>query len=109
MLEELMVIFETAVISRKKTKTNFTKLLKKKFVENAEEYAFLDPFAGEFDYSNRKIDFSGAASDKQLIDGVVNSIRELAQELGMLPELLNSCTEWSDKYAKQLESFSVKL
>jgi len=109
MLEELMVIFENAVISRKKTKTNFSKLLKKKFVENAEEYAFLDPFAGEFDYSNRKIDFSGAASDKQLIDGVVNSIRELAQELGMLPELLNSCTEWSDKYAKQLESFSVKL
>ena len=109
MLEELMAIFENAVISRKKLKTNFTKLLKKKFVENAEKYAFLDPFAGEFDYSNRKIDFSGTASDKQLIEGVVNSIRELAQELGMLPELLNSLTEWSDKYAKQLENFNVKL
>jgi len=104
-----MVIFENTVISRKKMKTDFTKILKKKFVENAEKYAFLDPFAGEFDYANRKIDFSGAASDKELIDGVINSIRELAQELGMFPELLDTCTEWSDKYAKQLEKFSVKL
>jgi hypothetical protein len=109
MLEELMVIFENTVISRKKMKTDFTKILKKKFVENAEKYAFLDPFAGEFDYADRKIDFSGAASDKELSDGVINSIRELAQELGMLPELLETCTEWSDKYAKQLEKFSVKL
>ena len=109
MLEELMVIFENSVISRKKMKTDFTKLLKKKFVENAEKYAFLDPFAGEFDYANRKIEFSGAASDKELIDGIINSIRELAQELDMLPELLEICTEWSDKYAKQLENFSAKL
>jgi hypothetical protein len=109
MLEELMVIFEKTVISRKKMRTDFTKILKKKFVENAEKYAFLDPFAGEFEYANRKIDFSGAASDKELTDGVINSIRELAQELGMLPQLLDTCTEWSDKYAKQLEKFSVKL
>ncbi len=109
MLEELMVIFENTVTSRKKMKTDFTKLLKKKFVENAERYAFLDPFADEFDYSNHQIDFSGAASDKQLTDGVVNSIQELALELGMLPELLDACAEWSDKYAKQLEKFSIKL
>jgi hypothetical protein len=109
MLEELMVIFENTVSARKKIKSDFTKLLKKKFVENAEKYAFLDPFADEFDYSNRKIDFSGAASDKELTDGVVNSIQELALELGMLPQLLNACAEWSDKYAKQLENFSIKL
>ena len=45
MLEELMVIFETAVLSQKRMKTDFNKLLKKKFVENAEKYAFMDPFA----------------------------------------------------------------
>jgi len=109
MLEELMVIFENAVTSRKNMKTDFSKLLKKKFVENAEKYAFLDPFAGEFDYSNRKIDFSGTASDKELIGGIVSSIQELAQELGMRSKLLESCAEWSDKYSKQLKNFSVKL
>lgn len=109
MLEELMVIFENSVASRKKMKADFTKLLKKKFVEKADRYAFLDPFAGEFDYANRTIDFSGAASDKELIDGVMNSIRELAQELGVLQQLQSASMEWSDKYASQLEKFRVKL
>ena len=109
MLEELMVIFENSVASQKKMKANVTKLLKKKFVEKADRYAFLDPFAGEFDYANRTIDFSGAASDKELIDGVMNSIRELAQELGVLQQLQNASMEWSDKYASQLEKFRVKL
>ena len=109
MLEELMVIFENSVTARKKMKTDFTKLLKKKFVENAEKYVFLDPFAGEFDYANHRIEFSGAANDNELIDGVVNSIRELAQELGILPQLQYACTEWSDKYAGQLEKFNIKL
>jgi len=103
------VIFENTVTTRKKMKSDFTKLLKKKFVQNAEKYAFLDPFAGEFNYSNRKIDFSGAASDKELIDGVVNSILELALELEMLPQLRDACAHWSDKYTRQLENFSVKL
>jgi hypothetical protein len=109
MLEELMIIFENSVASRKKMKADFTKLLKKKFVENADKYAFLDPFAGEFDYTNRTIDFSGAASDRELIDGVVNSIRELAQELGILQQLKGASVEWSDKYASQLDNFSIKL
>ena len=109
MLEELLVIFENTVAVRKKMKTDFTKLLKKKFVENAEKYGFLDPFAGEFDYANRKIDFSGAASDKELTEGLVNSIRELAQELGILPELQETCAEWSDNYAQQLADFDIKF
>ena len=109
MLEELMVIFENSVTSRKKLKADFNKLLKKKFVENADKYAFLDPFAGEFDYSNRTIDFSGAASDQELIEGVVNSIRELAQELGILQLLQNACMEWSDKYNSELENFSITI
>jgi hypothetical protein len=109
MLEELMVIFENTVTSKKRMKTDFSKLIKKKFVENAEKYTFLDPFAGEFDYFNHKIAFSGSASDKELIDGVMNSVRELAQELGLLPELLDVSVEWSDRYSKQLDNFSVQL
>jgi len=108
-LEELMVIFENTVAGSKKVKNDFAKLLKKKFVQNAEIYAFLDPFAGEFDYSNRKIEFSGVASDQELFSGVVNSIRELALELGILPELLEACAEWSGRYASQLKNFGTKL
>ena len=109
MLEEFLTIFENTVTSQKKIKTDFNRLLKMKFVENAEKYAFLDPFAGELEYSNSKITFSGIASDKELINGVVNSIRELAQEMGLLPRLLNNLTGWSAKYLKNLENFGVNL
>ena len=109
MLEELLKIFEKTVSSRKKIKVDFNKILKKKFVENAETYAFLDPFAAEFEYTNRRIKFSGAATDQELINGVTNSIRQLAQELGLVPQFLANADAWSEKYASQLENFSVKL
>jgi hypothetical protein len=109
MLEEFLKIFESTVTSKKLLKADFNKLLKKKFVENAEKYAFLDPFAGEFEYSNRKIAFSGAASDKELIYGVINSVRQLAQELGLFPELIDNATSWSAKYTIKLDNFGVKL
>jgi len=109
MLEEFLKIFENTVTSKKKMKTEFNKLLKKKFVENAEKYAFLDPFAGEFEYSNRKVSFSGRTSDKELIIGVINSVKALAQELALLPEFLDKSTAWSAKYSEEIASFDIKL
>jgi hypothetical protein len=40
--------------SNKNIKEDFETLLKKKFVDKAATYAFLDPFAGEFSYKNNK-------------------------------------------------------
>ncbi len=109
MLEDLLKIFEKTVSSNKKMRNDFNKILKKKFVENAEKYAFLDPFAGEFDYTDHQITFTGAASDQELINGVTNSVRQLAQELGLLSQLLENSAAWSDTYSKELDEFNVKL
>lgn len=109
MLEELLKIFESTVTSKKNLKTDFNKLLKKKFVENAEKYAFLDPFAGEFEYANHKIVFSGTASGKELISGVINSVRELSQELGLLEGLIDNSAAWSTKYSITIDDFDVRL
>ena len=83
--------------------------MKKKFVENAEKYALLDPFAAEFEYTNHRIKFSGTATDKEVINGVTNSLKQLAQELGLVRELMVNTEVWSDKYSNQLENFNVKL
>jgi hypothetical protein len=109
MLEEFLNRLEHTVTSKKALKRDFNQLLKRKFVENAEKYAYLDPFAGEFEYSDQKITFSGAASDRELINGVVTSARELAQELRLLPELIGNLKSWSARYAKEIEEFGVKL
>jgi hypothetical protein len=109
MMEELLKIFEETVSEKKKMKADFNKILKKKFVENAEKFAFLDPFAGEFDYANRRIKFSGTATDQDLIDGITHSISQLTRELGLVPQFLENTAAWTAKYSKELDNFNVKL
>lgn len=109
MLEEFLEIFEKTVKSNKKMKIDFSKLLKQKFVENAEKFSFLDPFAGEFEYTNHTISFSGHTSDQELVNGVIDSVRELAQELGLLTSLIDHLTSWLGKYSQQLQRYGVHL
>jgi len=109
MLEEFLRIFENTVSADNKLKGDFHKLLKKKFVQNAEKYAFLDPFAGEFDYSDRRISFSGDAGGKELARGVVESVSELARELGLMPRFVTRLSAWSKTYARELKKFNLSL
>lgn len=109
MLEELLVAFESIVARTKNIKADFNKLLKQKFVENADKYSFLDPFAGEFQYSNRTISFEGEVSDKDLAIGVINSVKEMAQELGVLAGLVGDLGLWSERYADELSRFGIEL
>jgi hypothetical protein len=109
MVEDLLNIFEKTVSAQKKLKIDFTKIIKKKFVENAEQYAFLDPFAGEFEYIDGRLVFTGAASDKELIEGVLTSVKQAAQELGLFSQLMENSGAWLEKYSEQLKRFSVNL
>ncbi len=109
MLEELLIIFESVVSSTKKIRTDFSKLLKQKFVENADKYSFLDPFAGELEYSRRHLSYSGDSSNKDLTYGIVDSVKEMAQELGVLPRLVGELESWSEKYARELSAFGIEF
>ncbi|UCE51194.1 MAG: hypothetical protein JSV31_18250 [Desulfobacterales bacterium] len=109
MLEELLATFESVVLSSKKVRKDFNKLLKQKFVENADKYAFLDPFAGEFEYSSRGISFVGDVSDKDLANGIIDSVKEMAQELGILPRLVGGLGSWSETYAEELKTFGIEF
>jgi hypothetical protein len=109
MMEELLKIFEETVLVNKKIRAEFDKILKKKFVENAERYAFLDPFAGEFEYDSGRIIFSGFATDRELVEGITNSIKQLTEELGMVSQFLENSAAWSQRYSNQLAEFNAKL
>lgn len=107
MLEEFLGVFETVVPTGKNKGAGFSGILKKKFVEKAEEYAFLDPFAAEFEYSDGKIKYSGPAGEKELADGVITSVKELAEEFGLLTEMKKYIAPWADKYAKKIEELGI--
>ena len=108
MMEELLNIFEETITSNKKIKIDFNKILKQKFVENADKYAFLDPFAGEFEYADQRIKFSGHATDLELVKGIMNSIKQLIQELGLVAQFRENSVAWSEKFSNQLANFNVK-
>jgi hypothetical protein len=109
MLEELLGIFETLFVSKKDKATDFNKALRKKFVEKAEKYTFLDPFAAEFEYVDRAITFCGQTTQQDLAQGVVESVTELAEELGLVPESKKYLASWTRKYEKSLSGLDIRL
>ncbi|MGD2271944.1 MAG: hypothetical protein PVI06_16190 [Desulfobacterales bacterium] len=109
MIEELLGIFETLYSSRKNKKMDFNKALRKKFVENADKYAFLDPFAAEFEYADRTVSFTGDTEEEVLAKGVVESVLELAHEHGMMSEFENYLASWIRKYDRRLSDYGIHL
>jgi hypothetical protein len=108
-LEELLVIFEKVVRSKGKRRFDFQKLLKQKLVEHADRYAFLDPFAGEFEYREHKITFSGQANDQNLVVAVFAVVKEMAQELGLMSPLIENLDSWSVKYSEELAIYDISF
>ncbi len=108
MLEEFLGIFETLHNTQKDRQSDFNSLIRKKFVENAERFTFLDPFAGEFDFSDRKISFSGDAGEAELAQGIIVSTTELAEEIGLRDELRKYLASWQQKYEKKLDHLGVR-
>jgi hypothetical protein len=107
MLEEYLNIFETFYQARKKPPLDFNSLMRKKFVENAEKYSFLDPFAAEFEYVDRKITFIGHAGGRELAQGVIQSVEEIVADLGVSAEFRKYLTSWFNKYQKKLSALKI--
>ena len=108
-MEELIVIFERTVKSSKNFDSDFTTLLNRKFVEKADQYPFLDPFAAEFKYASEKIYFDGDTTDEELTKGVVESIIELANELEALKQLKKNLVTWMKKYNEEVNTYSIAI
>ena len=109
MVEELMSIFESVVTTKKRNKNDFNSLLRKKFIEKADQFGFLDPFAAEFEYRDRKVKFNGEVDDKDLLTGIVTTLGELASDLDVTEEYRNCSLPWQNKYENQLKSFEIAM
>ena len=109
MMEAMLAIFETVVRENTKNKVDFQKLLKQNLVEIADRFAFLDPFAGEFEYAQQSITFSGRASDRDLAQGVCAVVKKMAHDLGLFSALLQKLELWSEEYADELLYYDVNF
>ncbi len=108
-LQELLELFERTVRAGRFHKGDFNTALKKKFMEKADTYSFLDPFAGDFEYANGTIRFSGKASGEELLRGVTGSVKELAEELGAWSRLSQEIGPWAEKYGSLLSRYGISF
>jgi hypothetical protein len=106
-MEEMMAIFERTLSAKKSIPSDFATVLNRKFVEKADRYPFLDPFAAEFKYANEKIKLEGDTTDEELTQGVVESIKELAAELDALTQFKSNLVTWMKKYSEEVKLFGI--
>jgi len=80
-LKELIPIFqdilskaEKLVDEASKRRGLFYKVFKESLIEKSEEFTFLDPFAGEFEFKDGAIHFSGEAGGKEFTKGILECL-----------------------------------
>ena len=108
-LEELLGLLENLLPARQTAKGDFNTLLKKKFLDLAEEYAFLDPFSGEFQYSGRKVRFAGEVNEGELAKGLLVAVTRLAHDQGLSAPFKSRLERWFQKHGKRLMNLGVSV
>jgi hypothetical protein len=108
-IEELLVIFERTARKVLNRDADFATLLNRKFVEKADKYPFLDPFAAEFKYAQKKITFVGDTTDEELMRGILESLTEIAYEIDAHGQFKSDLTTWSKKYRPEVDNLKIKI
>ncbi len=108
-IEELLYIFENTCRTNSKSKSDFRNLLRRKFAEKADIYEFLDPFAAEFQYADGNIKYSGEAGTDILARGIVECVKEIAEEIDIYYPLLKAIVPWTEKYAVEIEKAEAEF
>jgi hypothetical protein len=93
----------------------FHKIFKESLIEKSEEFPFLDPFAGEFEYREGTIRFNGEAGAKDfatgIVEGLVSALSRLEKELPkdkILPLKLKAGIESSvERHGEALKRLGV--
>lgn len=109
LLATLLYVLERIVDANKKIRVPFTTLLKKKFIDKADRYSFLDPFVAEFEYRERRVHYHGDETPAVLVEAVTSSVSEMAHELGLHPPLLKMLSPWFEKFADQIERYKIHV
>ncbi len=106
-LETFLHIVEDAFSEKGKKDHDFDRLLRKKFLEKTDAFPFLDPFAGEFEYRQRKIIVSDAVEKAALTEGLMACVMEMADQGGVLSALKSPLSAWFQENEEHLKKLGV--
>jgi hypothetical protein len=105
-LEELLSIIERLVQSDRRIKEDFQTLFKRKCLDCAEHYDYLDPFLGEFEYAGRKIRFDGDAGKVDLTRGILEMVQQIGSDQGIDDQVRSSVNAWMRKWKPTCSTLS---
>jgi hypothetical protein len=114
-LQEIISEAEKLVDGSSRRRGLFHKVFKESLIERSEEFPFLDPFAGEFEYREGTIRFSGETGARDfttgIVEGLVSSLSRLEKELPkdkILPLKLKAGIESSlERHGESLKRLGV--
>ena len=106
MLEELIGLAEK-ILTVNRVQPSFDRRLKQKLLAKAERFPFLDPFAGEFEFSDQKIRFSGDTPHRELVEALTETVTELAVEAGAEEVFRERLAGWAERHGRQLMRLGV--
>ena len=101
-LESLLDLLKKVLSEKPPRGFNFDLTLRKKFIEKAVKYDFLDPFAAEFQYNHSKVIYKGDADLKIVATAVFESAWELAVENGQSDRFETKIEPLKKQYPKEL-------
>jgi hypothetical protein len=105
MQEELIDIFERAVASLRK---DFASLFRRRCIDNADRFDFLDPFIGEFVYADKRITFSGDADEGTLTRGLFTVLTELGEDLNISGQVRHAVNSWAGRWESRLDRYDIQ-
>lgn len=104
---ELVLNALNKVVSKKQSRGyDFNLMLKKKFIEKAGEYDFLDPFANEFQYKGSKVAYQGSTDIQTVAKAILKTSQELAAEQGCANLFDAELNGLKKNYAKEFKNLS---
>lgn len=107
MLTDLLKVVE--VVVEKETQEDFMRALKRKFVEKADTYPYLDPFAGEFSYDDGVIEYDSDTPVGEMCGGLVDCLSELADDMEITAEVKASVATLVKKHPTAINTCAQAL
>ena len=104
-LEEFLDIY-IRVMDRKK-KAEPVLRLKQTFLDRLNDYPFLDPFLGIFDYADGSVRFADDAPRNKIADAVVDCAWQVITDAGQQKRFRNELARWS--YRSALEERGIRV
>ncbi|MDL1969760.1 MAG: hypothetical protein LWW94_02075 [Candidatus Desulfofervidaceae bacterium] len=104
-IEEAINFFEAyiKILEEIIGKKEFSLLWRRKGVEKADKYPFLDPFANEFEYKEGKINFWGEVSPNEFIEALKEVCSEIIKEKKLTEKMKDKTKEIKDQHKTFIE------